>query len=132
MLITYQGNYDRVANALGSCLVSNYKKCGVERPYQIEDVYCTDETMSINKDLNGNLIFRYEVDRICSDLYDGGMKKTPPRMIETTAIESVLRQALRRFARTRGYYFKDLDVIDIKGNRIRIEINGVRWEEIKI
>lgn len=124
----YKIDYDRVANALQKCLNSNHSKCGLSDPKWIEDIYCADETMSIDLDAVNRVTFRYEVDRHTSDLYDGGMKKTNLPIVDTKTIKGVLNRELPKYTRDSRYRFAALNVDDISGGQVRIEINGV-WRE---
>lgn len=116
--------YNKVANALFSCLRNDYQKMGLALPKQVVAVYCCDENMSIDGDYEW-CIFRYECDRYISNLVLGGGKKIQYPYVPNGEIKETLTTELRKYTQFYGYDFSAIDVNDIKGNKVRIEISGV-------
>lgn len=120
----YWPDYNNVANALGQCLSSYHSQLGLCRPSNAVDIYCNRGDMSIS--VGSQIIFRYEVNRLVSDLYEGGMRKYEYPRVPHEDIEKKLNQVLPKYVNAYGYTCSTLKVTDHEEDTVLITLNGVR------
>lgn len=121
-----QLDYEKFANAVFACAKSNYRKCGLDCPHQLEDVFA-DENLQVSKS-GGMVIFRFAINVASSeDMYIGGMKKLDKPNVDTDQIEKIFRIELPNFAKRRGYQIMGNLRADIIANgKVLIEVPDVR------
>lgn len=122
-----RADYNSFGNIVGLCLSSNYRDCGLSCPKRVENVYSPDRDMRVRQNRNGTFTFRYEVKRLSSDMFVGGMQRLTDPDVPTSVITDILNQELPIFAECENYCFNRVAVEDIPGNRVAIKIYGVDW-----
>lgn len=122
-----QLDYEKFANAVFACAKSNYRKCGLDCPHQLEDVFA-DENLQVSKS-GGMVIFRFAINVASSeDMYVGGMKKQDKPGVDTEKVEKVFRIELTKFANRRGYQIMgDIRADLIANGKVLITASDVRY-----
>lgn len=117
----YQKDYENFSIIVLDCLSSIGEKCKLSIPADPRRIFAAEVDSRVA--LNGGICtFCYETSR-GESAFIGGMKQEPKFPAEEIA--RILRGNLPNSMRG-GYYFAgSIDVWDIGGNRIRIEIHGV-------
>lgn len=121
-----RGDYELVANIVCILLSGNHARVGLAYPNQIEEIFAYDSNNAIQISQTGMVIFTYEIDRIGSDAFVGGMKRLECPAVPSSVIADIFEKRFPIYANRRGYYFNAITVDDIPDNRVRISLYGVR------
>lgn len=120
----YELDYENMGDIVWRCLCAVHRKCSLESPGTVDDIYCEKVANRIGCE-NNVFVFRYEVDREKTELFGGGGKKVSRKVMDEQSIAEIIQEELPFYMKN-GYYFSgQVCVWKSPGNRIRIEIYGV-------
>jgi len=122
----YRGDYARFASIVLDCLKTVHRKCGLDCPSYIEDIFCTETDDRITLTSGGKFIFRYEIAREKhEELFGGAGKRSPGKELKVGAIQDCFQNNLPGCMKG-GYGFSgSVSVWQGETNSICLEIGGV-------
>lgn len=119
----HQNNYEYFGQYLWRCLQRIQDKCALEPPNHVSGIYAEDTNVRVSYE-QGRLIYRYEVPRKLTGLFEGGGKRIRNEAVPTDKIASAIDLSLQHDVSGRFTYTSPVNAFDVSRSRVRIEIIG--------
>lgn len=117
----YQNDYEYFGDLFWHCLQRIQDKCGLEPPNYVSGIYCEDINVCVGYE-RGRLVFRYEVPRKLTGLFEGGGRRIRNEDVPADRIAKIIDTDLPHYVSGKFSYTPPVNVFDISRSRVRVEI----------
>lgn len=118
---TEQNGYEFVGSICHRCFRAIQDKAGLDCPDYVSGIYCEDLQNRVGYQ-QGRMVYRYEIPRKLTGLFEGGGKRIQNTSLPTDKIAAAIDVSLPAYAAPYFSYVPPVVVFDIPRNRVRIEI----------